>query len=245
MITLKCLGSSSSGNCYLLDYNDETLILECGIKISEIKKALDWNLRRISGICVSHIHQDHSKSVKDFKNMGVPMFLPYESESKKPQKMQMGDFAVTALPMLDKEMQTWQHTNGDGTECPCYAFLIEVDGQRVFYVTDTKLCVWNLRKMNLTHMMIGLNYESDMLDKEEYKTYHKLTGHLGLEAAKGIVEANRTDSLVNVILCHLGHDSVDVGKCMGEIQKVAGKADVTVASSGKSWILRAKDECQF
>lgn len=173
------------------------------------------------------------------------MFLPYESELKKPQKMQMGDFAVTALPMLDKEMQTWQHTNGDGTECPCYAFLIEVDGQRIFYVTDTKLCVWNLNKVNIDHMMIGLNYESDMLDKEEYKTYHKLTGHLGLEATKGIVEANRTDSLASVILCHLGHDSVDIEKCIGEIQKIAGDTDVSVAEGGKSWTLRKKNECPF
>lgn len=245
MIEVKCLGSRSSGNCYLLDYKEKTLILECGIKISEIKKALDWDLRRISGVCCSHVHSDHSKSVKDFRNIGVPMFLPYETEIKKPQKMQMGDFSVTALPMLDKEMQTWQHTNGDGTECPCYAFLIEADGQRIFYVTDTKLCVWNLRKMKLTHMMIGLNYEQDMLDSEEYKTYHKLTGHLGLETVKNIVEANRTDDLASVILCHLGHDSVDVDKCIGEVKKVAGDADVSVASSGKNWILRAKDECPF
>lgn len=245
MTEVKCLGSGSSGNAYLIDCNGKTLILECGIKISEIKKALDWDLRRISGVCCSHTHLDHAKSVKEFKNMGVPMFLPYEAETKKPQKMQMGDFSVTALPMLDKEMQTWQHTNGDGTECPCYAFLIEVDGQRIFYVTDTKLCVWNLKKMKLTHMMIGLNYEADMLDSEEYKTYHKLTGHLGLETVKGIVEANRTDSLASVILCHLGRDSVDVDKCIGEIQKVAGNADVSVASSSKNWILRVKDECPF
>lgn len=245
MITLKCLGSSSSGNCYLLDCNGKTLILECGIKISEIKKALDWDLRRVSGVVVTHSHLDHAKSVKDFKNMGVQMFLPYETEIKKPQKMQMGNFTVTALPMLDKEMKTWQHTNGDGTECSCYAFLVEVNRHKLFYVTDTKLCVWVLRKHAIDHFLIGLNYEDDMLNRDEYKTVHKLTGHLGLETVKGIIEANRTDSLVSVILCHLGHDNVDVDKCIGEVQKAAGNADVSVASSGKSWILRVKDECPF
>ena len=29
---LKCLGSGSSGNCYLLSTETETLILDCGIK---------------------------------------------------------------------------------------------------------------------------------------------------------------------------------------------------------------------
>ena len=48
---LKCLGSSSAGNCYLLTSNNgETLILDCGIPIKEIKKGLDWNIKGIVGV---------------------------------------------------------------------------------------------------------------------------------------------------------------------------------------------------
>lgn len=54
---LKCLGSSSAGNCYLLTSNNgETLILDCGIPIKEIKKGLDWNMRGIRGMIISHAH---------------------------------------------------------------------------------------------------------------------------------------------------------------------------------------------
>lgn len=54
---LKCLGSSSAGNCYLLTSNNgETLILDCGIPIKEIKKGLDWNIRGIRGMIISHAH---------------------------------------------------------------------------------------------------------------------------------------------------------------------------------------------
>lgn len=54
---LKCLGSSSAGNCYLLTSNSgETLILDCGIPIKEIKKGLDWNIRGIKGMITSHAH---------------------------------------------------------------------------------------------------------------------------------------------------------------------------------------------
>ena len=56
-MTLKCLGSSSAGNCYLLTSNNgETLILDCGIPIKEIKKGLDWNIRGIKGMIISHAH---------------------------------------------------------------------------------------------------------------------------------------------------------------------------------------------
>jgi len=54
---LKCLGSSSAGNCYLLTSDSrETLILDCGIPIKEIKKGLNWNIRGISGVIISHSH---------------------------------------------------------------------------------------------------------------------------------------------------------------------------------------------
>lgn len=54
---LKCLGSSSAGNCYLLTSNNgETLILDCGIPIKEIKKGLNWHIRGIRGMIISHAH---------------------------------------------------------------------------------------------------------------------------------------------------------------------------------------------
>ena len=56
-MTLKCIGSGSTGNCYLLTSGSgETLILDCGIPIKEIKKGLDWNIRGIKGMIISHAH---------------------------------------------------------------------------------------------------------------------------------------------------------------------------------------------
>lgn len=54
---LKTVATGSSGNCHLLiAENGETLILDCGVPIREIKKALGWNIRRVSGVIVSHSH---------------------------------------------------------------------------------------------------------------------------------------------------------------------------------------------
>ena len=39
---LKILGSSSNGNCYVLETRNESLIIECGVRLSRIKRALDW-----------------------------------------------------------------------------------------------------------------------------------------------------------------------------------------------------------
>ena len=79
---LKCLGSSSAGNCYLLTSDSgETLILDCGIPIKEIKKGLDWNVKDVVGVLCTHKHLDHSKSVEDFEAMGIPIYAPYISQN--------------------------------------------------------------------------------------------------------------------------------------------------------------------
>lgn len=53
---LKCLGSSSSGNCYILENENEALIIEAGINLSEVKKALNFNISKIRGVLISHEH---------------------------------------------------------------------------------------------------------------------------------------------------------------------------------------------
>lgn len=46
---LRCLASGSSGNYYLLQNENETLILDCGIDIKKIKKGLNWNISMVVG----------------------------------------------------------------------------------------------------------------------------------------------------------------------------------------------------
>lgn len=54
---IKCLGTGSQqGNCYLLSAETQTLVLDCGIPIIEIKKGLNFDLRRVSGVVVTHSH---------------------------------------------------------------------------------------------------------------------------------------------------------------------------------------------
>ena len=48
--------SSSQGNNYII-YNDtECLLIEAGVKLLEIKKALDFKIDKIRGVLISHEH---------------------------------------------------------------------------------------------------------------------------------------------------------------------------------------------
>ena len=71
---IKVLGSSSKGNCYIIETATSTLVLEAGIKFEEVKKNLKFNLDKVCGCLVTHEHKDHSKYVADFLKCGIKVF---------------------------------------------------------------------------------------------------------------------------------------------------------------------------
>ena len=240
---LKCLGSSSAGNCYLLTSDSgETLILDCGIPIKEIKKGLDWNIRNVVGCIVSHVHSDHSKSVKDFETMGIPIFAPYLGDSRK--SMNMGEFTVRPFDLTTID-GSWTHTDANGEPCPIYGFLItHKEMGRMLYITDTNLIKWRFKDIN--HILLGVNYDKDLIDRDNTgKANHVFRGHLSIDTACDFVKANYSGSLQNVIMCHLSKDNAEPDLFIKKMQKVAPQANVYVAHKGLEVELRRADECPF
>ena len=220
---LHCLASGSSGNCYLLENENETLILDCGIYIQKIKKGLDWDISRVAGVCVTHSHTDHSKSVKNFEDMGINVFKPYESEMKR-QVRTYGGFVIKSFDLPH-----------NGTENR--GFLIEVEGQKILYLTDFEYCPYVFKKQEVNHIMIECNYQQELVDRDLPQYVHKICGHCSLDTCKSFIQSNKTNALRTVILCHLGAETTIAEECIAEVQKVAGLANVGIAEKGKCWEL--------
>lgn len=239
---LKCISTGSSGNCYTLTSNSgETLILDCGIPIKEIKKGLNWNIKDVVGVLCTHQHSDHNKSLKDFINMGIPVFAPYLSL----ESMEMeAEFNIRMFDLTTID-GSWTHTNADGTPCPIYGFLItHPEMGRMLYITDTELIKWRFKDIN--HILLGVNYDKDLIDRDNTgKANHVFRGHLSIDTACDFVKANYSDSLQNVIMCHLSSENADSDSFIEKMKKVACGANVDVAEAGKSWDLKNPNECPF
>lgn len=241
MMKLKCIATGSTGNCYTLTSDSgETLILDCGIPIKEIKKGLDWNIRNVVGCIVSHAHSDHRKSVKDFEAMGIPVFTPYIS--LKPMRMGK-EFKIQAFDLTTVDGR-WTHTNADGSECPCYGFLItHPDMGRMIYATDTELIKWRFKNVN--HILLGVNYDPELLSGDDAKKNHVVRGHMSIDTACEFVKANASDQLQNVIMCHLSDENADKDSFINKMQKAVLNANVCVAEPGMELELRNPGKCPF
>ena len=76
-------------------------------------------------------------------------------------------------------------------------------------------------------MIIECNYTDREALKQQEKYEHVARGHAALETARGVVEANMTDALRFVLLCHVSATE-DAEAMRAQIQALVGE-DVTVA----------------
>ena len=190
----------------------------------------------------SHPPLDHSKSLNDFNDMGIPVFAPYIS--KEPMKIGNGDFRVQAFDLTTLDGR-WTHTNADGSECPCYGFMItHQEMGKMLYITDTELIKWRFKGIN--HILLGTNYDKDLVNVDnQSKANHVFRGHLSIDTACEFVKSNNSNDLQNVIMCHLSSENADSDSFIEKMKKVACGANVDVAEAGKSWDLKNPSECPF
>ena len=190
---LKVIGSGSTGNCYLLTNGKETLIIEAGKRFLEVKKALGFNIRSIKGVIVSHAHSDHNGYAHEYEASGIPVWKPYMTESLRGTEW-FGGFEVFSFGVVH--------------DVPCCGFLIKhSDIGRMLYVTDTEYVKYTFH--NLSTMLIEANYSDEYINKAEAKYKHVVTGHLSLQTCLGCIEANKSDGLNHIILCHLSEGNGD------------------------------------
>lgn len=208
MLTFKCLGTGSSGNCYFLtDESGQTLILDLGLPVMDIKKALNFDLTNVVGALCTHGHLDHSKSGYDFELMGIEVYAPYEMSDVPKSAHEIGNFKVFAFPVPH---------NGE----ICYGFLITNGNEKVIYCTDYEYVKFNFQTLGVNHFIIECNYQEKYVDRDIPNFEHKIKGHASLNTCKEFLKANETWHMQNVIIVHMGKDTCDPKECVKEIEDV-------------------------
>ena len=147
----------------------------------------------------------------------MKVWQPYLEEPKI-QTKQFGNFKVTCFDVPH-----------DGVKNR--GFLIECDGEKLLYATDFEYIPYNFKKQRIDHLLIECNYIAEFVETDAVNKDHVFRGHAELQTTLGVIEANKTDNLKNVILAHLSTQNCDGNKIIEEAKKVCS-CPIEIAQKG-------------
>ena len=225
---LKVIGSSSSGNCYILKPTDggKMLIIEAGLNMKEVGKMITYQWHKIAGVIITHEHQDHAAYAADFQARGVKVYatsetaarinnqvLPLQFISKK-NMFQLGDFKIM-----------WFDTVHDAAH-PVGYFIQHAEMGKMLFITDTAEITQKFRGVN--HLCIETNYDPNhpaFAKLSESYTNRVLLSHLSIDQAEKFIKNNLIDKdkLESVTLLHLSSRHADKQDFPKRIKKTLSK----------------------
>jgi len=222
---LKILGSSSAGNGYILENDTEALIIEAGMRLSVVKKAMDFNISKVVGCLVSHQHGDHAKYIQSYMDAAISVYSSHEVIGSAPsfrakelipeRPVQIGNFKVMAFDVCH-DVRT-------------FGFLIgHPETGTILFATDTfKL---DYKFPGLSHMMIEANYQDHIVEENILSgrlhpamRNRLMETHLELETTKKIISETDLSKVINIVLIHLSSWNSFKELFVSEVQRVSGK----------------------
>lgn len=226
-MVLKVLGSSSQGNCYILENKNEALIIEAGVRFIEVKKALGFDIRKVSGCLITHQHNDHAKYIKAMVESGFPTLALEEVWTAKGvtgsrayciergKGYRFGRFKVLPFDACH--------------DVPCVGYLIDhPETGRIMFLTDSCMCEYVFPGLN--QVMIECNYSDAKLVEAinagrtlPSQRERLMTSHMELNTCKGFLCANDLTNVANIILLHLSDNNSDEKHFVTEIERQTGK----------------------
>lgn len=167
MFKIQIHATGSKGNCYAVTDGAERILIDPGIGIKQIQKALNFGVSGIKFCLLSHEHRDHSKSIKDIHRYGVPCAMSLGTLNA------IGQDGLSSPPLILKSGKEWIfekwsilpfETHHDAAEP--LGFLIETpSGKKIVFATDTAYLSFVFN--GVTHWMIECNYSEDRLRTNE------------------------------------------------------------------------------
>lgn len=227
---LHVLGSNSKGNGYILESKSQTLLLECGLPLKDVKEALNFDLSKVVGALVSHSHGDHAKYANDYTRNGIKLWsniVLIDNSLLQPieagKQYTIGEFKV--IPFSVKH------------DVPCLGFLINhPESGNILFVTDTHYIPNRFKGLN--QILIEANYEERILNenlidgKIDSTRYQRvLRSHMSLETCIEALKANDLKGVQNIVLIHLSPQNSDAKLFKSKVVEATGK-NVHIALKG-------------
>lgn len=194
MTNLKCLATGSSGNCYILQIDDTTCILDAGCDWNKLTSNV--NLNNVDFAYISHEHKDHSLNYKKLLLRGVKCLDGITTHNLKKKQIK-GQLQAFWIPIL----------HGATNNC---ALILKNNEECVLYATDFNICEYDLSEFKFTRVIVECNYlEERVKGHNDVKTLRQINTHMGLDGLKIFLDSLDLSKCQEIDLIHLSSDYGD------------------------------------
>ena len=224
MVKFMSLSSGSCGNCYYLGTENGGILIDAGVSLRRLKKALqEYNLTTdsFSAVLVTHDHLDHIRHLGSFcKRLSKPVYTAEAIHNA----LARHTFTAPTIGPCRKILSEgeWNEVAGmkvryfivppDATQRVGYA--IVVDNRMFVIMTDigrmTDEAVEFARQAD--NVVVESNYDMDMLMSGPYTYELKMRivqgcGHLSNDECASAIKRFWHPGLRNIFLCHLSENN--------------------------------------
>lgn len=256
---LTVLGSGSQGNGYLFlpDNGTPGLIIEAGMPMKMMLKAINGDLSRIGACIVTHEHSDHARRLREYMERGIPTYMTQGTWDSLSEKIRNDAYLQHALRVL-KPDPTYYGTTGayqlisendwvilpfktvhDAKE-PIGLLIWHAEMGQTLFVTDSKFIPNTFGPMH--NIMIECNYDEQLLQQRDLPDGMKdriRDSHMSVDTCIEALQANDLRKVNKIILLHLSAVDGDPEGFTAKVKNATNK-DVLVAKSGMTVELNQK-----
>ena len=222
------MASSSKANCTYITDGSNPILLDVGLSLKQVRRALDFQTSDLIAALVTHSHSDHCRGVPDLLRAGIDCYMTEQTVNA----LGVSGHRVNIINPLK------QFVAGPWTILP-FPTVHDVDGsvgflvvhqskERLLYLTDTMYCKYKFNSLNF--ILIEANFADDIIRANveagivpvELKS-RIIQSHFSLANVKEFLRANDLSRVEALYLLHLSNDNSDAARFKREIQDLTGK----------------------
>jgi len=235
---LRTISTGSKGNCYILeDKTGSMLMLDCGVNMQTIYKAIGFNVNALSSCLVSHVHMDHAASAKQLTQLFILTVMSKITANALGIELNDTNLIVaepgntiTIGNWIVKSFETFHDAPGS------LGYLIEntVEDIKIAYITDTGYIRYTFPGLNI--LIAECNFEEATIEKNREEMADRYLrvreSHMSLERLLSYLSKTDKSQLRKIILVHLS-DNNSTESTMTDKVKAATGVDVYAANEGQ------------
>lgn len=240
------IASSSAGCSYIVspDGENASILIDCGVSYSEIRKALNFQVSKLDGVLISHAHGDHAKCWRALTMSGVNLYAHEETWATLKAQARQQDFDYNRChSVTDRDRfkvgNCWVHTFSAVHDMPgTLGFVVTTPSkERLLYLTDSMYSPVTFE--GLTHIAIECNHSRAIvkeramageLNRDRFKRV--ASTHMSLEELLKFLDAQDCTKVEEIYLLHLSDENSDAEGFKNAVIEATGIPTKIAAKNG-------------